>query len=71
MVFQDIKNPQSGSLVNFYDATAANVWNDFVPYYQAVSPERQAIRANPAAKSTPAPMTCSSQTGICVPREQR
>ena len=71
IVFQDIKNPQSGSLVNFYDATAANVWNDFVPYYQAVSPERQVIRANPAVKSPPSPMTCSSQTGICVPRDRR
>ena len=71
MVFQDIKNPQSGSLVNFYDATAANVWNDFVPYYQAVSPDRQVIRANPAVKSPPALMTCSSQTGICIPRDRR
>ena len=71
MVFQDIKNPQSGSLVNFYDATAANIWNDFVPYYQAVSPERQVIRANPAVKSPPAPMSCSSQTGICIPRDRR
>ena len=71
MVFQDIKNPQSGSFVDFYDATAANIWNDFVPYYQTVSPERQVIRANPAVKSPPAPMTCSSQTGICVPRDRR
>jgi len=71
MVFQDIKNPQSGSLVNFYDATAAYVWNDFVPYYQAVSPERQVIRANPAVKSPLFPMTCSSQTAVCVPRDRR
>jgi S1-C subfamily serine protease len=71
MVFQDIKNPQSGSVVNFYDATSAHVWNDFVPYFQAVSPERDIIRANPAVKSPPAPMTCSSQTGICLPRGSR
>jgi hypothetical protein len=70
MVFQDIKNPQSGSLVNFYDATAANVWNDFVPYFQAVSPERSVIRANPATKSPPVPLVCSSETGMCVPRSR-
>lgn len=68
MVFQDIKNPQSGSLVNFYDATAAHIWNDFVPYYQALSPEREPLRANASAKSPPFPMTCSSHTGMCVPR---
>jgi S1-C subfamily serine protease len=71
MVFQDIKNPQSGSLVNFYDATAAYIWNDFVPYFQAASPERQVIRANPAVKSSPAPLRCSSQTGMCVPAGAR
>ena len=70
MVFQDIKNPQTGSLVNFYDATAAVIWNDFVPYFQAVQSNRTVMRANTAAKSPPAPLTCSSQTGICVPRSR-
>lgn len=68
MIFQDIKNPQAGSVVNFYDATAAHIWNDFVPYYRAVSPEREALRANPAVKSPPFPLRCSSYTGMCVPQ---
>lgn len=70
MVFQDIKNPQTGSLVNFYDATSAVIWNDFVPYFQAVQPNRTVVRANLTTKSPPAPLTCSSQTGICMPRSR-
>jgi hypothetical protein len=68
IVLQDIKNPNAGSLVNFYDATAAVIWNDFVPYFNAISPERETLRANVAAKSPPAPLRCSSATGTCVPR---
>ena len=68
VVVQDLKNPKSLSSVDIWGGTAARVWNDFGPYFQALHPSQPWTRADRELKSPNLDLRCTPQSGECALR---
>ena len=66
VVVQDLKNPNTLSMVDVYDGTSGRVWNDFLPYFRSVRPDSAVVPADPKLRSPKVPLHCDALSGTCA-----
>lgn len=69
IVVQDLKNPGKLSLTEIDGELSARVWNDFRPYYAAITPDKPWIAADPKLRSPRISLDCHSEDASCEIRK--